>query len=66
MRTEEQVLLPIATRVLTHEDWRAIDREFESNRDPLTGREPDKEFAELFRRIVRLLPAPLGVGPEAA
>lgn len=38
-------------------------RAFEADRDPLAGgaREPDWE--QLFSRIVRLAPAPIGVGP---
>jgi hemerythrin-like domain-containing protein len=64
MRTEEERVLPLATRVLTADDWAGIDAAFAANRDPLTGHPPEREFALLFRRIVDLLPPPLGVGPE--
>lgn len=63
MRVEESVVLPLAEKVLTAEDWADIDAAFERNRDPLTGHAPDAEYAPLFSRIVALLPAPLGLGP---
>jgi hemerythrin-like domain-containing protein len=66
MRTEEEQVLPLAARVLTPEDWAGIDAAFAANRDPLTGHPPEQEFAALFRRIVGLLPPPLGVGPARA
>jgi hemerythrin-like domain-containing protein len=62
MRTEEEQVLPLAARVLTAQDWAGIDAAFAANRDPLTGHPPEQEFAALFRRIVELLPPPLGVG----
>lgn len=65
MRREEERVLPLAARVLKPEDWAGIDAAFEANRDPLTGHPPEQEFAALFRRIVNLLPPPLGVGPNA-
>lgn len=63
MRTEEEQVLPLALEVLTPQDWAEIDAAFAANRDPLTGHPPEQEFAALFRRIVNLLPPPLGVGP---
>lgn len=65
MHVEEHEILPLAQRVLTADDWAVIDAAFESNRDPLLGHAPEAEFAGLFRRIVNLLPPPLGLGPEA-
>ena len=62
MRTEETEVLPLAERVLRPEDWAEIDAEFERNRDPLTGHEPSEDYRELFGRIVRMVPAPLGLG----
>jgi len=35
MRKEEQELFPLAEKLFTPEDWAAIDRAFEENRDPL-------------------------------
>jgi hemerythrin-like domain-containing protein len=63
IHTEEHEILPLAKQLFTEQDWAAIDAEFESNRDPLTGHKPGKEFEALFNRIVNLLPPPIGVGP---
>jgi hemerythrin-like domain-containing protein len=66
MRTEEREVLPLAEQVLTDEDWREIDAAFGTNRDPLTGHAPDKDYEELFRLIATITPAPYGLGlPEA-
>jgi hemerythrin-like domain-containing protein len=62
MRTEEQEILPLAERVLLPQDWEELDAAFAKNRDPLTGHEPAPEYRALFSRIVRMVPAPLGVG----
>jgi branched-chain amino acid transport system ATP-binding protein len=64
LNREEGELLPLARRVLAPDDWAAIDAEFERNCDPYAGAEG--EFAELFRRIVNLTPAPYGLGPATA
>lgn len=62
MRKEEDVLMPLAEKALTREDWAQIDAAFQSDVDPIS--ETDRrEMRELFRRIVHLAPAPLGVGP---
>lgn len=58
---EEQELLPLAQKELSPEDWREIDAAFEANKDPWAG--PAGEFAELFKKIVTMVPAPHGVGP---
>lgn len=39
MRKEEEQLFPLAERLLTREDWAALDRAFEENRDPVTSGE---------------------------
>ncbi len=65
MRVEESVVLPLAEKVLSVEDWTEVDAAFATNRDPLTGHEPDADYAPLFSRIVAMLPAPLGLGPAA-
>lgn len=63
MRKEEQEILPLAEASLTGEDWARIDAAFGSNADPLVGVERQQEYRELFRRVVNLMPAPLGLGP---
>jgi hemerythrin-like domain-containing protein len=62
MRTEELVVLPLAQRVLTAQDWQELDAAFVQNRDPLTGHAPDADYVALFSRIVCLAPAPIGLG----
>jgi len=64
MALEEREILPLAERVLTEEDWRDLDEAFSQNRDPLTGHVADFEYNALFTRIVNIVPAPIGLGPE--
>jgi hemerythrin-like domain-containing protein len=64
MRVEESELLPLAEQVLLPEDWAELDAAFARNRDPLTGHPVAPEYEALFSRIVRIVPAPLGLGPD--
>jgi hemerythrin-like domain-containing protein len=61
MRKEEQQLLPLAERVLSAEDWRAIDRAFAANQDPIASLE-ERDYEKLFTRIANLAPEPVGLG----
>ena len=61
MRKEEKVLLPLAETTLTDEDWQVVAAEFERNEDPIADLR-EKDFAELFSRIVSIAPAPVGLG----
>jgi hemerythrin-like domain-containing protein len=63
MRKEEEEILPLAERVLEPADWERIDAAFKSNNDPMVGVDRQQEFRELFRRVVTLMPAPMGLGP---
>jgi hemerythrin-like domain-containing protein len=65
MRKEEHDVLPLARRVLEPLDWTEIEAAFAVNRDPLAGASPETGYDELFQRIVKLVPAPLGLGPPA-
>lgn len=65
MRLEEDVVLPLARRVLTAEDWREIDDAFSGHTDPMIGISADRDFSRLFTHIVNIAPPPIGVGPEA-
>jgi hemerythrin-like domain-containing protein len=65
IRKEEEVVFPLAERLLSAADWQAIDRAFGENRDPLAGERETRDFEKLFDRIVTLAPPPIGVGPEA-
>ena len=62
MDKEESGLLPIAEKELTEEDWREIRDRFAAHADPLSGKQRIDEFDALFSDIVRMTPAPLGVG----
>jgi len=66
IRLEETQVLPLAQRVLTDEDWEALDAAFRDNRDPLTGHEPDTNYRNVFKKILWALPPPLGIGPALA
>jgi hemerythrin-like domain-containing protein len=66
MRLEEREVLPLAEQVLKESDWSELDDAFSQNRDPLTGAEPEAEYASLFKRIVNLVPAPIGLGPATS
>lgn len=61
MRKEESELMPLAEKVLTPEDWRAIDAAFDVNQDPIAGIR-ERDFEALFTKIVNLAPAPVGFG----
>ena len=64
MRKEEDLILPIAERVLTEADWTELDAAFAANANPLGGVQVHEDFDKLFREIVKLAPPPIGVGPE--
>jgi hemerythrin-like domain-containing protein len=66
MKLEEREVLPLAEQVLKESDWSELDDAFSQNRDPLTGAEPEAEYAALFKRIVNLVPAPIGLGPATS
>ena len=55
----------LAQKVLRPEDWQVLDAAFAENRDPLTGHKPSAEYEQLFSRIVRTAPAPIGLGGAA-
>ncbi|HMN21812.1 MAG TPA: hemerythrin domain-containing protein [Ottowia sp.] len=60
MGTEERHILPAARRLFSPEEWESINQDFARNADPWTG--TDNRYAELFKRITNLAPAPIGVG----
>jgi hemerythrin-like domain-containing protein len=66
MRLEEREVLPLAEEVLKPADWAELDEAFAQNRDPLTGCDPEAEYEALFKRIVNLVPAPIGLGPATS
>jgi len=66
MSLEEKVVIPLAKKHLTPEDWIGIAEAFGEHGDPRFGAKPDHEFRDLFSRIVNLAPPPIGVGPPRA
>jgi hemerythrin-like domain-containing protein len=63
MRIEEEEVLPQAERLLSEAEWHSVAAELGRERDPLTGLPRDAPFERLFSSIVRLAPAPIGLGP---
>ena len=61
IRKEEDLILPLAEKSLTAEDWKAIEDAFAGNRDPIADLR-EQDFEKLLARIVALAPAPVGVG----
>lgn len=62
MWLEEDEILPVAIKHLSAEDWKKLDAAFEANRESMTTRKsPDKAYDELFSRIVRDAPEPIGL-----
>lgn len=49
--TEETEVMPHAARVLTPEDWAAVQAAVPSVRDPLFGDKPEERFRSLRRQI---------------
>jgi len=61
MRKEEERLMPLAEKQLTEADWRWIEDAFAGNRDPIADLR-ERDFEQLYQRIVNLAPAPVGLG----
>ena len=61
MRKEEELVLPLAEKHLTEADWRWIEDAFAGNRDPIADLR-ERDFEQLYQRIVNLAPAPVGLG----
>ena len=62
MDKEENKVLPIAEKILNEEDWGAVKRAFSAHADPLLGKEKGEDFEALLSEIVRMTPAPIGLG----
>jgi len=61
---EEKDILPLAEKYFSEQDWVAIDTAFSDHDDPLFGKNPTTAFRNMFSRIVSLVPAPEGLGPQ--
>ncbi len=62
MKTEEAHVLPLAETVLGTQDWAELDAAFLTNLDPLAGSVANAAYKPLFLKILRSLPASIGVG----
>jgi hemerythrin-like domain-containing protein len=62
MRREELEAMPLCEAHFGELDWAEIDAAFAAHDDPLSGTSQATEFDELFRRIVRAAPPPVGTG----
>lgn len=62
MHKEESIILPLAAKELSAEEWKTMDEAFADNRDPLFSEDAREEMRGLYSRIVALAPAPWGVG----
>ncbi len=62
MRKEEDLLMPIAERVLSAESWARIHAAFRENDNPLFGLRPKDDAERLYQKILSLAPAPIGYG----
>jgi hemerythrin-like domain-containing protein len=56
MALEESALIPLARRHLSGEDWVEISVAFGANGDPRFVADPERDFADLFRRVMALAP----------
>ena len=66
MRKEEEVILPLAQRVLEEEDWKTIEAAFSGNADPLSpaGAAATGPYGKLLDLITQQAPDPIGFGGE--
>ena len=62
MSVEANEIIPLAKKVLSEEDWQALDIAFMNNQDPLIGAKPSKEYERLFNQILSNAPNPIGLG----
>jgi hemerythrin-like domain-containing protein len=61
MRTEEDLIMPLAERELSGEDWQRIDAAFADDDDPVFGTARSEEYRRLHATIAEHAP-PLGSG----
>lgn len=65
MGKEEELVLPLAQRQLSADDWASIDAAFRANDNPRAGMSPKAHVDALFRRVLDLLPAHASAGTPA-
>jgi hemerythrin-like domain-containing protein len=62
MHKEETLVIPLAERLFTDQDWERIDAAFVANRDPLADADEEQEFRHLLSRVVGQVPVSPGAG----
>jgi hemerythrin-like domain-containing protein len=62
MRTEEDLIMPLAERELSGEDWQRIDAALADNDNPVFGAARREEYRRLLAAIAEHAPPPLGSG----
>lgn len=62
MQKEEGIVLPMAQKCLTPEDWAPIDAAFRDNDDPVFGPKARAEVRSMYSQLVNEAPAPFGIG----
>jgi hemerythrin-like domain-containing protein len=62
MRKEEEVVMDAARRVLSTDDWSALQREWSLHIDPIAEEAARDDYDRLINRIVELAPPPIGLG----
>jgi hemerythrin-like domain-containing protein len=62
MRREELEAMPLCEAHFDAGDWAEVDAAFAAHDDPLSGASQATGFDELFHRIVRAAPPPVGTG----
>jgi hemerythrin-like domain-containing protein len=65
MRKEEEVVMGAARRVLSADDWSALQREWALHSDPIAEEAARDDYDRLINRIVELAPPPIGLGRGA-
>lgn len=62
---EERMILPLARKHLTTDDWRETNAAFGANADPLFSEARQQRFEVLFSAIQMMAPPPFGRGLQA-
>ena len=63
MHKEETLAMPLAEKLFGEREWAHIDAACAAARETHGGVDEDREFRQLFRRIVGPVPAPSGADP---
>ena len=64
MRSEEEILFPMAERFLTDRDWQAIDTAFARHADYRFSPQVEHDLDRLFDHILNIVPASIGAVPD--